>query len=170
LWLPWGSWIKDVGDLDAARLPLSQLERLADALEQFSDLEGLIQGPNRSTQPRGFQEIARRHLPTTRYGDDGKVRTERVELPNHLETVHLGHVDVGDDEVALFFVPESQRLQPTQGLADPVARPLQDGTDCSAYAVFVVDHEDAFHLCAQALQENTLTPRPAALGCRKILH
>ena len=80
----------------------------------------------------------------------GRFGLESTQLQDRLDAVLVGHVDVGDDEVALLLAPESDRVLSGAGFADLVAGPFQNGSEGSANAVFVVDYEDSPHSRAQA--------------------
>ncbi len=105
-------------------------------------LEGLLDvvvGPRLDRIQREIDVAVRAHH------DDGGFVALRLQRGQEIEAAHLGHADVGEDDVGAEGVDERERFFAALGGLDFVALSLQQGTQNETQVLFVVDHENPAH-------------------------
>ena len=77
----------------------------------------------------------------TRKDNDTDIGIEGAQLPGQLETIHVGHLDVGHDNVGLYFFGKLQRLDAIgrfTGLFQSQRCPVNFSADDGENIVFIV--------------------------------
>ncbi len=68
-------------------------------------------------------------------------------LTGHLDAVHAGHDDVGEQQVPVALIQGRDRLLPVGAGGDVIARPFQGARQESPQGIVVFGQEDARHGC-----------------------
>ena len=81
--------------------------------------------------------------------DHGRRVLLRLQRREQIETVHLGHPDVGEDDVRAERVHERERRFAAVGDLHVVAMALEKRLQDEADVLFIVDDKDPAHLCVR---------------------
>ncbi len=120
--------------------PLLRLgERAPDDGDEFAQVEGLWQifvSPALGRLDRGHERVLRAHH------DDRQVRPHPLDAGQKVESIVVGHHDVGDDEIALSGGDPAPEAGHRSGRADFIARARQRLVENRSYPGVVVGDQD----------------------------
>src|SRR5229473_5130404 len=94
-------------------------------LQQFIGLEGLAERGGCAELFRDVEEIGLTEASAARYRDDRAIARQDAQLHDRLNTLHLRHDDVADDEVGPALAKRSQALAALRCALHLVALSLQ---------------------------------------------
>jgi len=92
-----------------------------------------------SAKTQGLDHIT--HHPGTRNDDHRRLRRPLGDLANQLQTTHLRHAQVADDQIWLLLLEYLKALQGTIGLKDAEAAVFQVGRQTCAYYLVVINDQ-----------------------------
>src|SRR5439155_11573824 len=129
------------------------LAEVAILARQAGELERAADGRPEVVVVERLGHVVESALPHGRHGrgnravggqqDDGEVRPACAEAPQELDTVHLGHPPVGDDDVSRALLERRQRRRAARAGLALVAGAAERRGDDAGDARLVVDDEDA---------------------------